>query len=1130
MSGSIHEDPNGAATDVSFRMSKKIAQLTKVIHQLNCRCEDNDSMLRNVSDTYEGEIADIMTDARTKLEGMKVKLDASRDDTKIKEVIATMTRQHQQEKLEAMRQFDDFKARVAQSEATAKRQMEERIAGLTADVNKAKEDFQAKLVEIERRASKSQGDVVREMQEARRLKDQELQDLIVQYNDKYKAMLAEQLGERDKLERQLETKEKEWQERWNKATAEWSRSEAGLKQQLSSSSEANKKLLEQLGQLQAKDKALEQEKLQLTTEATKSQHTIERLFDQVKRLSDQLEGQGRSAGEQSQALLALERALRDRDDANAALRSQVSSLTDTVGKKHATVVALENDLEMCRANIQALQRDLQRERDLLASTSADSSTMGNEISRLREEANASALATKREQARAEAAEAQVATCQRDLAKARDHLAQVTLAHSAALEALQAKHAQELKDAIDRAAQTGDGAVAATRRQMEDLMARQKAAIEAQHTKDMEELGKQHDAKLKAALAAQLAEQEQIRLALVKKQETDLQAWRVNLEGLQATAASQSTSLADEIRSLKDQLLAANDQVLKLGDRHRSESDAWSSERIALLKRLDGLLNEIALLRGDGATALREASQRLEAATKEHAVALVALESDRECRLTELKTKHQAELDRLRQEAELRQRDGAGQLASEAQAKLQTELARQREQLERAAASQLAAKEKEWQLELGRREEKLAKLTAEFEKLQAVHRALEATHRALEATRQEELAAADEKLSRLGSSATFASRALEERFQREKASLEEALRAVQDELKASRREADAALEALKAAMLVENERLARDAQAALEESAARFRTQMKLDEQRKDEERTRSLAEQQAKMSGEHQRSMDRHASEMEEVQLGRAAIERELKKALGDLRNVNAALSDEQQRHGETKNAFKEATRTAAEETESLKQKHEERLKKVLADLRQQHDEATAALTQSHNEKLTDWQQKQKAFQRYIADLEYRIANRESRAEDVAKINELMKSLREKDEALIRSYQESQKYKLDLINKESTYNKVFGRQPTVDAQQAQTLLQPGGGADGTGASNNYVAMSAAAATTTAPSAAQGLRSAPPASMRPPISEPAPRAARAKSFTGATPAAEGSLPQPPATRLPDVGAAPQVQRR
>ena len=72
-----------------------------------------------------------------------------------------------------------------------------------------------------------------------------------------------------------------------------------------------------------------------------------------------------------------------------------------------------------------------------------------------------------------------------------------------------------------------------------------------------------------------------------------------------------------------------------------------------------------------------------------------------------------------------------------------------------------------------------------------------------------------------------------------------------------------------------------------------------------------------------------------------------------------------------------------------------------------------------------------KQLKKAVGDLEYKYANREARSEDVERINGLLKEMREKDDALIKAFNDMKYYKLELHNREESYNKVFGRQPSI---------------------------------------------------------------------------------------------------
>ena len=51
----------GAISDLHFKMSKKIAQLTKVIYHLHTKNDDHEWEMKNVSEQYENEITEILT-------------------------------------------------------------------------------------------------------------------------------------------------------------------------------------------------------------------------------------------------------------------------------------------------------------------------------------------------------------------------------------------------------------------------------------------------------------------------------------------------------------------------------------------------------------------------------------------------------------------------------------------------------------------------------------------------------------------------------------------------------------------------------------------------------------------------------------------------------------------------------------------------------------------------------------------------------------------------------------------------------------------------------------------------------------------------------------------------------------
>lgn len=62
--------------DVHLKMSKKIAQLTKVIYHLNTKNDDHDLEISKLNERHQGEIQQILRDAAAKVNQFKGMLDA----------------------------------------------------------------------------------------------------------------------------------------------------------------------------------------------------------------------------------------------------------------------------------------------------------------------------------------------------------------------------------------------------------------------------------------------------------------------------------------------------------------------------------------------------------------------------------------------------------------------------------------------------------------------------------------------------------------------------------------------------------------------------------------------------------------------------------------------------------------------------------------------------------------------------------------------------------------------------------------------------------------------------------------------------------------------------------------------
>ena len=84
--------------DLHHKMSKKIAQLTKVIYHLNTRNDDHEQRLSAMASQHEGEIESIMSDAAAKVRRFQDMLERRKNAAEVAEKTRQIRAQYEAEK------------------------------------------------------------------------------------------------------------------------------------------------------------------------------------------------------------------------------------------------------------------------------------------------------------------------------------------------------------------------------------------------------------------------------------------------------------------------------------------------------------------------------------------------------------------------------------------------------------------------------------------------------------------------------------------------------------------------------------------------------------------------------------------------------------------------------------------------------------------------------------------------------------------------------------------------------------------------------------------------------------------------------------------------------------------------
>ncbi|KEG11004.1 hypothetical protein DQ04_03071100 [Trypanosoma grayi] len=160
-----------------------------------------------------------------------------------------------------------------------------------------------------------------------------------------------------------------------------------------------------------------------------------------------------------------------------------------------------------------------------------------------------------------------------------------------------------------------------------------------------------------------------------------------------------------------------------------------------------------------------------------------------------------------------------------------------------------------------------------------------------------------------------------------------------------------------------------------------------------------------------------------------------------DLRKSAEELARERINMAAAQEEFDAKLEAMQRDFERKKQEQQHRTEQQLNEAATQHKLFVDDLMWQHQEERKAQEAVVRELQAALEELRYRYEYRESRPEDVAMINRLMKEGRQKDQTLKKAINDMKMYKLELINREENYNKVFGRRPLVASNDTADSVQ-----------------------------------------------------------------------------------------
>nr|XP_008005406.2 protein FAM184A isoform X5 [Chlorocebus sabaeus] len=1000
--------------EMHLKMSKKIAQLTKVIYALNTKNDEHESAIQALKDAHEEEIQQILAETREKILQYKSKVTEELDLRRKIQVLEASLEDHIKMKQQALTEFEAYKHRVEDMQLCAEAQHVQRIVTMSREVEEIRRKFEEKL--------RSFGQLQVQFEKDKRLA---LEDLRTAHRREIQELLKSQQDHSASVNKGQEKAE------------ELHRMEV----------ESLNKTLEEL--------RLEQKKLIEDYEGklNKAQSFYERELDTLKRsqlfTAESLQASKEKEADLRKEFQGQEAILRK---TIGKLKTELQMVQDEAGSLLDKCQKLQTALATAENNVQGLQKQLddakEGEMALLSKHKEVESELAAARERLQQQASDLVLKASHIgmlQATQMTQEVTIKDLESEKSRANERLSQLEeeraflQSKTQSLDEEQKQQILELEKKVSEAKRAQQEYYERELKNLQNRLEEEVTQLNEAHSKTLEELAWKHHMAIEAVHSNAIRDKKKLQMELEEQHNKE----KLNLE-------EDKNQLQQELENLKevleDKLNTANQEIGRLQDLVRkSEQGLGSAEGLiaSLQDSQERLQNELDLTKDslkETKDALLNVEGELEQERQQHEETIAAMKEDEKLKV-----------DKMAHDLKIKWTENLRQECS----KLREELRLQHEEDKKSAMSQLLQlKEREknaardsWQkkvedllnqisllkqnleIQLSQSQTSLQQLQAQFtqerqrltqeleeleEQHQQRHKSLKEAHVLAFQTMEEE----KEKEQR----------ALENHLQQKhSAELQSLKDAHRESMEGFRIEMEQELQTLRFELEDEGKAMLASLRSELNHQHAaaidllRHNHHQELAAAKMELERSIDISRRQSK---EH---MCRITDLQDELRHREHHIS-ELDKEVQHLHENISALTKELEFKG------KEILRIRSESNQQIRlheQDLNKRLEKELDVMTADHLREKNIMRADFNKTNELFKEINAALQVSLEEMEEKYLMRESKPEDIQMITELKAMLTERDQIIKKLIEDNKFYQLELVNRETNFNKVFNSSPTV---------------------------------------------------------------------------------------------------
>ncbi|XP_005518371.1 PREDICTED: protein FAM184A [Pseudopodoces humilis] len=1000
--------------DLHFKMSKKIAQLTKVIYALNTKNDEHEAAIQALKDAHEEEIQQILAETREKILQYKSKVAEEMDLKRKIQVLEESLEDHKKMKHQALTEFEAYKGRVEDMQLCAEAQHVQRVVTMSREVEEIRKKFEERLrsfIQLQVQYEKDKRTALEDLKAAHRLEIQEL----LKTHQSQNATLSkgqEKLEELHRLELEdLNSKVEELRLEKKKLIEDYegklSKAQSFYEHELDSLKRSQLFTAESLHACKEKEvelrKEFQNQESVLRKNLGKLKTELQMVQDEAASLREKCQKLQVALGTAENNVQVLQKQLDDVKEEEMSLLSKHKEVESELAAARERLQQQATDLVLKASHIGMLQATQMTQEVTIRDLESEKARLKEKLSQLEEERN---LLQSKTQSLDERQRQQILALEKKVNEARETQREYYEKELVKLQARLEGEAAQLKEAHSKT--------------LEELAWKHHTAIEAAHS-----TANKDKKKLQMELEQQF-EKEKLHL------EDDKNQLRQQLENVKEELTTKLTSANQEVCRLQD-LVRKSEQGLGTAEGHIS----------SLQEAQEILQKELELTRAR----LRETTDSLYSVEGE----LDQERQQHEAMIAAMREEEKFKVDRMARDLEIKWTENLRQECN----KLREELRLQHEEDKKAAMTQLLQlKEREknaardgWQkkvedlldqisllkqnleMQLSQSQSSLQQLQAQFsqerQRLTQEIQELEEEHQQRHKSLQE--------------AHILAFQNMEETKEQEQKELEERLQQKHsEELHALKETHKQAMEGFKLEMEQELQTLRFELEDEGKAMLASLRSELNhqhaaaIDQLRHNHQQELVAAKMELERSIEIGRRQEKEflcrISDLQDELRHRDHHIAELDKEILHLHENISALTKELEFKGkEILRIHSESNQQIRMHEQDLSKKHETELDVLTAD----HIREKQSMLADFNKTQELLKEINSALQISLEEMEEKYKNRESRPEDLQLISELKDLIAERDQLIKKLIEDKKFYQLELVNRETNYNKMFNASPNV---------------------------------------------------------------------------------------------------